>query len=628
MAALSLRQRQLDLIVRMLHLNKPPPPPGTAAEQEEEVYKILVLDSFCLSLLSPLLRVADLRKHGVTLYFPIDKPRQQVADAPAVYFLRPTQANADRVAADAAASLYASFHLNFSSALPRPLLDRLAAATAASGSAHRVARLADQYLDFVSLEDNLFSLAHPRSYVALNDPKAADADIEALVDAIALGLFCAAATLGTVPVIRCPRGGPAEMVAAALDARLRHHLLAKPNLFTEASASASVASFQRPVLCLFDRNLDLSVGIQHDWSYRPLVHDVLGLKLNKLKMPADKSGPAKAYDLDDSDAFWVANSWSPFPRVAEEIESQLAKYKQDVDEVNQRTGGNKDGIEFDGTDLIGNTQHLMNAVNSLPELTERKKMIDKHTNIATALLGHIKERSLDGYCDCGNDMLTKGTVDRSTLLGLLRGKGTKADKLRLAVTYLLCFETPELEQVEAALRESEVDMSAFQYVKRIKSLNTQFSASSSSSATRSNIVDWAEKLYGQSISAVTAGVKNLLSSGRQLALTRTVEALMEGKPNPEVDNYLLFDPRAPRSGSGGQFKGPFREAIVFMIGGGNYIEYRSLMELAECSQPPSSKHVIYGATEIVNGVEFIEQLAELGQKAGLGLGGGNNPPLQ
>jgi sec1 family domain-containing protein 1 len=68
-------------------------------------------------------------------------------------------------------------------------------------------------------------------------------------------------------------------------------------------------------------------------------------------------------------------------------------------------------------------------------------------------------------------------------------------------------------------------------VKRIKALlNTQFAAASGT-ATKSNIVDWAEKLYGQSIGAV----KNLLSDGRQLALTRTVEALMEGKPNPEVD---------------------------------------------------------------------------------------------
>nr|CAD1821218.1 unnamed protein product [Ananas comosus var. bracteatus] len=407
------------------------------------------------------------------------------------------------------------------------------------------------------------------------------------------------------------------MVASALDARLRDHLLAKPNLFSEGGGMA--ASFQRPVLCIFDRNFELAVGIQHDWSYRPLVHDVLDLKLNRVTLPGEKTA-VKSYELDDSDPFWAANSWSPFPKVAEEIETQLSKYKQDVDEVNQRTGG-KDGVEFDGTDLIGNTKHLMNAVNSLPELTERKKMIDKHTNIATVLLGHIKERSLDGYCDCENDMLVKGSVDRSMLLGLLRGKGTKEDKLRLAITYLLSFETPppaELEQIETALRESEVDMYAFQYVKRIKSLNTSFAASSAS-ASRGNIVDWAEKLYGQSISAVTAGVKNLLSAGRQLALTRTVEALMEGKPNPEVDSYLFFDPRAPRTGSGAQFKGPFREAIVFMIGGGNYVEYRSLVELGQRSQP--AKHVIYGATEILNGVEFVQQLTELGQKMGLGGGG-------
>uniref|UniRef100_A0ACD5WWH7 Uncharacterized protein n=1 Tax=Avena sativa TaxID=4498 RepID=A0ACD5WWH7_AVESA len=602
--ALSLRKKQLDLITRMLHLNKQRSSPDGGAEgEEEEAYKILVMDGPCISLLSPVLRVGDLRKHGVTLHLNIDKARQQVADAPAVYLVRPTPANADRIAADAAAGLYASFHVNFSTSVPRPILERLASATASSRSAHRVARVADQYLDFVCLENGLFSLAQPRAYVALNDPASADADIAALVDAITLGLFCVASTLGVVPIIRCARGGPAEMVAAALDARLRDHLLAKPNLFTEA---ASASSFQRPVLCLFDRNFELSVGIQHDWSYRPLVHDVLSLKLNKLKLPTQK------YDLDDSDPFWVANSWLLFPQVATEIEAQLAKYKQDVDEVNQRTGGGRDGVEFDGTDLIGNTKHLMNAVNSLPELTERKKMIDKHTNIATALLARIKERSLDTYYDCENDMLVSGTVDWKMLLGLLSGKGTKEDRLRLAVTYLLSFEAPpasELEQVEAALRESQVDMSAFLYVKRIKSLNTQFAAASST-ASRSNIVDWAEKIYGHSLNAVTSGMKNLLSDGRQMALTRTVEALMEGKPNPEVDNYLLFDPRAPRSSTGGQFRGPFREAIIFMIGGGNYIEYRSLIELGQRSQP--SKNVIYGATEILNGMEFIQQLAELG----------------
>lgn len=486
-------------------------------------------------------------------------------------------------------------------------------------SVHRISKVYDQYLEFVSLEDGLFSLAQPKTYVQINDPSAGDREIEDIVEKIVSGLFCVLATLGVVPVIRCARGGPAEMVASALDARLRDHLVTRNNLFTEGGNVTS--SFQRPILCLFDRNFELSVGIQHDWSYCPLVHDVLGLKLNRVTMPAEK-GAAKSYELDDSDPFWVANSWSPFEKVAEEIETQLSKYKQDVDEVNRRAGG-KDGVEFDGTDLIGNTKHLMNAVNSLPELTERKKVIDKHTNIATVLLGEIKARSLDAYCTLETDMLSKGSVDRSSLLSLLRGKGTKVDKLRVAITYLLSLETTpqsELESIEAALRESEVDTRAFHYVKKVKSLNTSLTASASS-ASRSNIVDWAEKLYGQSISAVTAGMKNLLSGGRQLALTRIVEALMEGKPNPEVDSYLIFDPRAPKTGSGAQLKGPFKEAIVFMIGGGNYVEYRSLMELAQRSQPV--KHVIYGTTEILNGIEFVEQLTELGQKMGLGNTGGS-----
>lgn len=588
-------------------------PSGTA---NEEVYKILIYDKFCQNILSPLIHVKDLRKHGVTLYFLIDKDRKPVHDVPAVYFVQASQVNIQRIVADASRSLYDSFHLNFSSSIPRPLLEDLASGTLNSNSLDRISKVHDQYLEFVTLEDDLFSLAQKSCYVQLNDPSAGDREIEEIVERIVSGLFCVLATLAVVPIIRCPRGGPAEMVAMALDQRLRDHLLSKNNLFTEGGGF--VSSFQRPILCLFDRNFELSVGIQHDFRYRPLVHDVLGLRLNRLNVQGEKGG-MKSFELDSSDPFWVTNGSLEFPEVAVEIENQLNKYKKDVDEVNKRTGGSG-GAEFDGTDLMGNTKHLMNAVNSLPELTERKQVIDKHTNIATVLLGEIKERSLDSYAKKENDMMVRGGVDRAELLAVLKGKGTKMDKLRFAIIYLISSETInqlEVESVEAALKESEVDTTAFQYVKKIKSLNV--SLASANSASRSNIVDWAEKLYGQSISAVTAGVKNLLSSDQQLVMTRTVEALMEGKPNPEIDSYLLLDPRAPKSGagtSGSHLKGPFKEAIVFMIGGGNYVEYGSLQELAKRQQPV--KHVIYGTTEILTGVEFIEQLTVLGQKMGLG----------
>jgi len=181
----------------MLHLNQQQLPNGGEGQGEDDAYKILVMDQPCISVLSPVLKLGDLRHHGVTLTLNIDRPRQAVPDAPAVYFVRPTPGNVDRIAADAAAGLYVSFHVNFSTSVPRPLLERLATACAAAppACAGRVARVADQYIDFVCLEDGLFSLAQPRAYVALNDPAAADADITALIDAVALGLFCVVATL-------------------------------------------------------------------------------------------------------------------------------------------------------------------------------------------------------------------------------------------------------------------------------------------------------------------------------------------------------------------------------------------------------------------------------------------------
>lgn len=296
----------------------------------------------------------------------------------------------------------------------------------------------------------------------------------------------------------------------------------------------------------------------------------------------------------------------------------LSRYKQDIEEVNKKTGGNAE--DFDENELMGNTKHLMNAVNSLPELTERKRMIDKHTNIATALLGEIKNRSLDSFCSIEDEMLSKGSVDKG-LVTHLKGKGTKEDKLRLAVVYLLAVETTppaEVEAVEAALRECEVDPSAFLYVKRIKSLNVSLSSAQAASRSTGNLGVWGGQFYEQALSSLTAGVKNLLSGGRQAALTRVVESLMEAKPSPETDSYLVFDPRAPKgsAGAGSVSKGPFKEAIVFMIGGGNYLEYGSLQEFAHRQQP--SKNIIYGTTEILSGRDFIEQLAVLGRKMGVG----------
>ena len=69
---------------------------------------------------------------------------------------------------------------------------------------------------------------------------------------------------------------------------------------------------------------------------------------------------------------------------------------------------------------------------SLPELIERKKRIDMHTNVATALLDEIKERKLDTFFEAEEKMITRSTMVRE------RGRegGWEGERERERVTCL------------------------------------------------------------------------------------------------------------------------------------------------------------------------------------------------
>ena len=78
------------------------------------------------------------------------------------------------------------------------------------------------------------------------------------------------------------------------------------------------------------------------------------------------------------------------------------------------------GLEGDQEDaaigmLNDNTAKLTSAVSSLPELLEKKRLIDMHTNIATALLEHIKARKLDIYFEAEEKLMSKSTMDKSIM---------------------------------------------------------------------------------------------------------------------------------------------------------------------------------------------------------------------
>ncbi|OQR79426.1 sec1 family domain-containing protein 1-like [Tropilaelaps mercedesae] len=614
--SLNIRERQIAALKHMLNLNVP-----LKGKANEPVWKVLIYDRSGQDIISPLLSVRDLRDLGV----------------PAVYFVAPTQENISRIGQDLRNELYDQYYLNFISPLSRQFLEDLASAAISANCVQSVSKVFDQYLNFITVDNDMFLLKqHGReavSYYALNRGSVSDAEMDSVINSIVDCLFSVFATLGTVPIIRAPKGNAAEMVAERLDKKLKDNLRDTRNsLFLDMTPGQF--SFQRPLLVILDRNMDMATPLHHTWTYQALTHDVLDYKLNRVTLeeavgPPDLLTGAKprtksrTYDLSVNDKFWQQHKGSPFPTVAEAVQEELEKYRASEEEVKRLKA--QMGLDGDNADeamglLNDNTAKLTYAVSSLPELLEKKRLIDQHTTIATSILDEIKLRKLDTYFEIEEKILGRQTLERSiqdTLADPLAGSPN--DKLRLFLINFICNQIPpeELKEYEGLLEKAGCDLKPVKYLKRWKDFSQmQVQAQQAYAGSGTKTVGMFSKLMSQGSQFVMEGVKNLVVKKHKLPLARIVESLMDLKSGPETDDFRYFDPKLLR-GISSEFGASrtqtlFSDAIVFVVGGGNYIEYQNLIECMRTKSTP--RNVVYGCTELMNARQFVQQLASLGEE--------------
>ncbi|PMD44348.1 Sec1-like protein [Hyaloscypha variabilis F] len=656
----------------------------------DPIWKVLVFDDLGRDVISSVLRVNDLRTWGVTMHMHIASARHPIPDVPVLYLVEPTAPNLKAITTDLSKGLYSPAYINFLSSIPRPLLEDFARQTAEAGTAESIAQFYDQYLNFIVGEPDLFSLGMRKenTYWALNSARTKDEELDHVIDRIVSGLFSVMVTMGVMPIIRCPKGAAAEMISAKLDRKLRDHILnSKDNLFSASSNRPSTATgtpSSRPVLIILDRNVDLIPMLSHSWTYQSLVHDILNMKLNRITVetPIDEDNPAKgttkkAYDLTSNDFFWSKNASVPFPQVAEDIDAELSRYKDDANEITKKTGASS--IEDLQNDTSASAQHLKAAITLLPELRERKAVLDMHMNILAGLLTGIKNRQLDNFFQMEENIMkqTKAQI-LEVLTDEAKGK-EPMDKLRLFIIWFLSTEQDvsraDMEKFEEALKASGADTTSLAYVKQVRATTRMTMMTSAPSQTPQQASASTELFRGfSSISSrltsslkesgvganfenLISGVKNFLPANRDLTVTKITESIMDpagasSSAIAKTENYLYFDPRSANArgtmppvsaarkggempgglgghgpGTGatfGQRRQGFSESIVFTVGGGSMDEYGNLQEWAKRTGAGGSgaekgagrRRVVYGSTELINAEEFLKlELEKLGSEA-------------
>mmetsp|Transcript_88708 Transcript_88708/g.185452 ORF Transcript_88708/g.185452 Transcript_88708/m.185452 type:complete len:624 (-) Transcript_88708:58-1929(-) len=616
----SIQELHRSQILKMLNLS-------TAGDQGwggAQTFKVLVYDKFCQDVISPLLKVGGLRNQGVSINVGLTAERGPLPDVPAVYFVEPTEENVKRIAKDLSSGLYESMYINFASSVPKALLQDLAKGALESNGAQKVMGIFDRYVSFVSLSPTLFSLNLPNAYATIHSPTIGDQLIQQYIARIVDGLLSVLITMHAMPIIRCPADDPvAEMVARTLEERIRDMLRSggatAAELFSGGSTrtlDASTTAGQRPLLCLLGRDADLVTMLNHTWTYQAMAHDILGLRLNKLTVPVDDgNGPAKSksYDVDENDTFWSEHAGEPFPSLGPAVVSTIEEFNAKRESMM----GPKDTPD----DLTGG---LASAFNAIPEMTEKKRSIDMHTNIATALLNEVKARELAKYYEMEDNFSSQsvGTSVAEVEKLFSEGElGTVLDKTRaLMVLYLTktSLAPAQLQSLLEGLEKIGGDGAPLKYLKHQANIRNMTAASIAASASHQHVsssltaASVVGSLFSRGEGLLTAGfnsIQNIMPSKKELVICQILQGLMDQTPGGITENYLYLDPKAPPGPEVPRIRAPFKKAIAFVVGGGNYAEMQAVQEWAQAKH----RHVVYGSTDLVSPSQFVDELAHLGR---------------
>lgn len=404
-------------------------------------------------------------------------------------------------------------------------------------------------------------------------------------------------------------------------------------------------------MLLLDRSFDVATLLRHTSTYNALVHDVLGMRLNRVTIVRQEGGrqETKTYDIDPKDSFWQQNASLPFPNVAENVDAALNQYKNDMQQITRNHGGLQN-VE-DVNQLAGTTMtadDLKVAISVLPELTERKRIIDSHLQMSTALLDQIKTRDLGNLFHLEQALGEQPLQNKSKIIEALRAKeGTPEDKMRLFLVYYFCspeeISKEDLAMFEHVLRDAGCDLSPLEYGKKIRAFQKMSAKASvhpvspqgKGGGTSDFLQSFSSRISGGVLGNMLSSVKNLLPESADTPLTKLVESAIEaatgaatgtasairstftGGNTPRDDQFVCFDPKQTRSDRGRPAVAPglpqrtaFNHLIVFIVGGSNYTEYNHVEEFLR-RKPQLRMNLTFGSTDLLDGHTFLSQLAKL-----------------
>ncbi|KAK0403985.1 hypothetical protein QR680_017224 [Steinernema hermaphroditum] len=557
--------------------------------------KVLLMDKETTSLISCVFAQSDMMQNEVYLFERLDAPgpRDAIKYLKCIVFVRPTPENLLLIAEELKRPRFGNYHIYFSNIISKTDVKMLAEAD----EQESVRDMFEFFLDGIALAPHLMSLEMPNCYetrFALS-PAAFRRSLNSVL------ALCLA--LNKRPYVRYQSS---SRDSQRLSEELTKLFTREEALFQERTAASG--SDDDTMLLILSRTEDAVSPLLNQWTYEAMVHELLGLVHNRVKIPGEDGQPNDVLLSPIHDDFYAVNMYLNFGELGQNIKELMNEYQAKA-QTHQKL------------ESISDMKHF---VEQYPQFRKMSGTVSKHMSMLCELNRLVSKLNLLEVSELEQTIVSSG--ERSQCLDaaqrLLRTPSVQDhDALRLVMLYALRFEShsaiaDDLNGLVALLRERRVPSHQIAAIKTLQEYG--------GAARRQN------DLFGnQSAMEITKrfikglkGVENIYTH-HQPFLAQVVDQIVRGRLPDGAYPYVGSANRAALANSIPE------NVIIFLAGGATYEE--SAWVHSHNQQIPQQKargraapRLLLASTHVHNSKSFIEQMTRLSP----GGGGSTNVSLR
>lgn len=490
----------------------------------------------------------------------------------------------------------------------------------------KIKTMKEVYLDFLSVESNVFHFDMPSSIERLYGVQADPTFPNVLGRKLAH--FCI--SMNEHPCIRYQGSSPVSRdIATALHQTITAYKRNNPDWWCYGDDRHMER--ERAQLLIVDRSFDPLSPLMHEYTYQAMVNDLLDVEDGHIISYSTISNRGDTVEnkavLSENDEFWAEHRHDHIAKVIDAI-------KGNMNDIIQNNAGAK-LAKASGADM--DISSMAAAVKQLPDYQETTGKLGQHVSISTQCMGAFMRQNLmrlsaveqtisTGFDDDGKEV--KGLKLYQMVTEALATPMDKSLKLRLLAIYYISQKnvpgtTDFIRQAFTAAKLSPTDEQVIKNFERIL-VSSAVAAAAPGAAAEEKKGGLFSSIFGfKKKQAIPPSAEGEYTDTRHICLLKGyLEQLIAG--NLALDKFPAMGPTVntgakaeAKSARRFQATGRFgrRDAaqynggrlLVFVAGGASYAELRSVYETMQ----KESKETILGTTNILTPDSYIVDVGSL-----------------